>query len=276
MKNQAPVIGASPDRSRSAVSSFNHPPSPINRWALTDEELQAVIESADARQPAALEVPGAIRRVRRIAGLSQAGLAAKLNVAPSTIARWESGDKVPSLERFREILAVAELDLAVVTSDGAAIPPMRSDGARDSGDRHYPAHRDLRVTPISFDQEWQGERAGRWTPRTPSSDQDRHHGDHLTEAQISAIRRADKAARRAERDRQAKLRRQWRDQRFPRIVNLCLCPEECFLTEQFCVPDCPCQCDSRPGEGFGEACSLRMRRLDGQACASCKAEAGIS
>lgn len=37
-----------------------------------------------------------LRRARRLAGLSQTGLAKKLRIAKSAVSAWEAGDKTPS------------------------------------------------------------------------------------------------------------------------------------------------------------------------------------
>ncbi|WP_133241180.1 helix-turn-helix domain-containing protein [Nocardioides gansuensis] len=41
------------------------------------------------------QVPGLLRRVRRVAGLSQRALAEEIGVSKSVVARWESGQRLP-------------------------------------------------------------------------------------------------------------------------------------------------------------------------------------
>lgn len=55
--------------------------------------------------------PDLIREARLRAGLSQAELAAKVRSPQSTIARWERGTRVPSLETTRRVIRACGLDL---------------------------------------------------------------------------------------------------------------------------------------------------------------------
>ena len=64
-----------------------------------------------------LDVPGLIRRARRLADLSQRELAGALDVAPSAVARWETGQADPGVGRFQRLLALAQLELAVTDGD---------------------------------------------------------------------------------------------------------------------------------------------------------------
>ena len=87
--------------------------------------------------------PGLIRRVRRVADLSQRDLAQRMGVSQSTVARWETGQSRPTLGAFEQMLAVGGLRLQVIDSSGATVAPMREDGARDRAGRRFPAHVDL-------------------------------------------------------------------------------------------------------------------------------------
>lgn len=128
-----------------------------------------------------LDVAGLIRRVRRIADLSQRDLARLLGVCPASVGHWETGRRVPDLSAFEALLRLAGLRLLVVTdaplaeAAGGAVAgaiatdanatdanatdapasttwvpvdarggvlPMRTDGVRDGGGRRYPAHLD--------------------------------------------------------------------------------------------------------------------------------------
>jgi len=93
------------------------------------------------------EVPGLVRRVRRILDVSQRGLAALLGVSQSQVARWETRRTSPRACVVVEMLRLARLRVRL--HDGATgkeVEPMRDDGARDRARRRYPAHVDLRVT----------------------------------------------------------------------------------------------------------------------------------
>lgn len=90
-----------------------------------------------------LDVVGVIRRVRRLADLSQRDLAVALGVAPSTVARWETGESEPNVSQFQRMLGLAELDLIVTDHSGNPVRPMRSDAPRDKQFRQRPAHLDV-------------------------------------------------------------------------------------------------------------------------------------
>ncbi|QIK77052.1 helix-turn-helix domain-containing protein [Nocardioides piscis] len=87
-----------------------------------------------------LEISGLIRRVRRLAHLSQRELAQRLDVSQSAVAKWETGRSVPSARILARALDVAGLSLVAVREDGRRVTPMRAEAARDAADRRYPAH----------------------------------------------------------------------------------------------------------------------------------------
>ena len=92
------------------------------------------------------EVPGLVRRVRRILDVSQRGLAALIGVSQSAVARWETGRTSPRVCVLHELLRLAGLRASVTDEEtGDEVGPMRDDGARDRGGRRYPAHVDLEV-----------------------------------------------------------------------------------------------------------------------------------
>jgi transcriptional regulator with XRE-family HTH domain len=66
---------------------------------------------------------GLVREVRRRAGLTQRQLARRAGVSQPTIARIESGDARPSLERILEVVRAAgfDLDVHVVPLDEDAL-----------------------------------------------------------------------------------------------------------------------------------------------------------
>ena len=103
--------------------------------------------------PFAGQVPGLIRRVRRILDVSQRGLAALLGVSQSVVARWETGRTSPRVRVLQRLLALAGLSAEVHdTETGEQVEPMRADGARTRAGSRFPAHVDLRAT-------------GWWVPR---------------------------------------------------------------------------------------------------------------
>ena len=97
-------------------------------------------------------VPGLVRKVRRLADLSQRELARAARVSASTIARIESGALAPSLDTLLRLLAAARLVLVVTDGRGRVVQPMRLwDDTRDGADRQFPAHLDLILDPRGGD-----------------------------------------------------------------------------------------------------------------------------
>lgn len=99
------------------------------------------------------QVPGLVRRVRRILDVSQRGLAALLGVSQSVVARWETGRTSPRVSVLQRMLSLAGLAAQVHDAEtGEQVEPMRADGARTRAGSRFPAHVDLRAT-------------GWWVPR---------------------------------------------------------------------------------------------------------------
>ncbi len=98
-------------------------------------------------------IPGMVRRVRRILDVSQRGLAARLGVSQSVVARWETGRTSPRMSVMERLLRMARVQMSFHDDDtGEVVGPMRADGARTHGGSRYPAHGDLAAT-------------GWWVPR---------------------------------------------------------------------------------------------------------------
>ncbi|WP_203567079.1 helix-turn-helix domain-containing protein [Aestuariimicrobium ganziense] len=114
-----------------------------------------------------IDLPGIVRRVRRILGVSQRGLAQRLEVSASTVARWETGAAEPAFSMFATMLDLAGLRHEVVDADQVHPAPMGGrDDVRDRRGRRFPAHLDVVATPIWDDLMW-----GRWAgePRIAKS-----------------------------------------------------------------------------------------------------------
>lgn len=110
--------------------------------------------------PFAGEVPGLVRRVRRILDVSQRGLAAVLGVSQSVVARWETGRTSPRASVLQQLLSLAGLRASFHSDEsGEEVEPMREDGCRDRANRRFPAHVDLTVV-------------GWWCPRGSASTAD--------------------------------------------------------------------------------------------------------
>lgn len=114
---------------------------------MKDTQRQTATESA---------LPGLVRRVRRIAGMSQRELAEALGVGQSSVGRWEQGQGSLSAAVLERMAALAGLTLALVDPDGTPVRPMREDAAHDVLGRRMPAHAEA-------------ERPAWWMPRDAST-----------------------------------------------------------------------------------------------------------
>mgnify|MGYP002620543377 FL=1 len=126
----------------------------VSVWSREADRREAPLPKI-GRYPAG----GLVRRARRIADLSQRELARRAGLAPSTVARIETGEVMPSLEVMQRILDTAGLSLVVVDRDGHVIQPMRDVAdIHDGADRRYPAHLDTILDPRPG--EWWGDQYG--------------------------------------------------------------------------------------------------------------------
>ena len=102
---------------------------------------------------------GVIRRVRREADLSQRQLAIAAKLAPSTVAAFETGKKIPSVDSLQRILNAANYLLVVLDSSGRAVPALDVwDNLADLAGRRFPPHLDTIVDPTYG--EWWADRYG--------------------------------------------------------------------------------------------------------------------
>lgn len=181
-------------------------------------------------------------RARRIADLSQRGLAAQVGLSPSTVSRIESGRLMPTVGLMHDILAVAGLRMLVVdVTTGRTVAPTPARAVRDNAGRRFPAHLDV-APPDEMPL-----RRALW----PRHDRPVAQGwYHLREERDRRVRAAPGAARPAdhptvdELDQRRRLMRgrQPRVDPAPRVEPPCECPDACF--EETCVPECPCQCEA--------------------------------
>ena len=63
-----------------------------------------------------------LKRYRKMAGLTQEEVAQRLGVSPQTVARWEQGARIPSVEHLEELADLYGIDVAdffISPSEGA-------------------------------------------------------------------------------------------------------------------------------------------------------------
>ena len=207
----------------------------------------------------AFDLCGVLRRIRRIADLSQRELASAAELSVSAVAHAEAGTRDLPVRSLGRIAAVAGLRVAVLNGAGEEVTAMSGDAVRDQSGRRFPAHLDTRYGDDGW---WHGpERYSRrqpwytfdrlrytrdhWRSRTgtPDDHQLPQPGDS-PEDRTAARRRA---AWQREKERREKARRDapWRP-----LVDAftCECPPTCAELDDHRgmpvhAPDCPCQCD---------------------------------
>lgn len=204
------------------------------------------------------DLAGALRRIRRLADLSQRELAARLEVPKSSVARVESGSSGIDVRLLARAAALAGLRLALVNASGEEVPVMAGTGVRDGRNRQFPAHLDTRYGDEDW---WHGdERYARpqpwytfdrlrytrdhWRERTGTPD------DHLVprpgdSPQERSRARQDAARQRREEDRR---RRREAGELPPAEKFECACPPACEDLDDRSAPpvhapNCPCRCD---------------------------------
>lgn len=94
----------------------------------------------------AFDLPGVLRRIRRIADLSQRELAAAAGVSAAAIGQAESGARDMSVRLVARIAALAGMRLALVDDSGSEVLPMSDEAVRDMSGRRFPAHLDTRYS----------------------------------------------------------------------------------------------------------------------------------
>jgi transcriptional regulator with XRE-family HTH domain len=90
------------------------------------------------------DLSGALRRIRRIADMSQRDLAAAAAINPSTLAHAEAGTRDLPVQSLARAGALVGLRLALLDENGAPVDGMTPDGVRDRLGRRFPAHLDTR------------------------------------------------------------------------------------------------------------------------------------
>jgi transcriptional regulator with XRE-family HTH domain len=206
-----------------------------------------------------LDLSGALRRIRRIADLSQRELAAGIGVSKSAVAAVEGGRRGLDARVLARAADLAGLRLVLVDEAGRAVPGMDPGAVVDEAGRRYPAHLDTRYTDegwwhdehrysrprlwYTFDRDRGRRDATRRLQGTPDDHQLPRPGD-------SPEQRAE--ARRLERwrARQAERQRRFEAGELSGVDDgfRCDCPPACDEIEDrpgppVHAPDCPCGCD---------------------------------
>jgi HTH-type transcriptional regulator/antitoxin HipB len=207
----------------------------------------------------AFSLPGVLRRVRRIADLSQRELAAAVGISPSAVGSAESGARDLPLSVVARIAGVAGFRLSLVDDDGREIAGMAENTVRDAAGRRFPAHLDTRY---SEDGWWHGpHRYHRTQPwytfdrRRDLRDRDRDRVGTPDDHQLPQP--GDSPEQRAEERHRARWAavKEERERRFlagecadVREAFFCACPAECdHLDDRSGTPvhadGCRCHCD---------------------------------
>ena len=205
------------------------------------------------------DLPGLIRRIRRIADVSQRELAERLGVPKSGVGAVESGTSGLDVRVLARAALLAGLRLAVVDGEGEEVLPMSGDAVRDRANRRFPAHLDTRYGDqdwwhdphrydrqqpwYTFDRDRRLRDLYRRRDGTPEDHQLPQPGDSPGE-RAAARRRAAARARAEERQRRF-LTGEFRH--LPEPFQ-CACPPECDdLDDRSGRPvhaeGCPCCCD---------------------------------
>jgi HTH-type transcriptional regulator/antitoxin HipB len=205
------------------------------------------------------DLPGALRRIRRLADLSQRELAAAAGISSSAIGQAESGQRDLSVGVFSGIASLAGLRLGLMDGQGEEVTPMSQGGVRDGANRRFPAHLDTRYSDEGW---WHGPH--RYNREQPwyTFDRDRRTRDRYrrrngTPDDHQFPRPGDSPADRAEARRRARLqaRAEDRERRFLagefRHVGdafTCSCPPLCDELDDRSgkpvhAPGCACDCD---------------------------------
>ncbi|SOE00566.1 helix-turn-helix domain-containing protein [Blastococcus haudaquaticus] len=205
------------------------------------------------------DLAGALRRIRRLADLSQRELARACGISQSAIARAERNASDLPTGALVRAAAQAGLTVALVDGEGQEVAPMSSQAVRDRADRRFPAHLDTRYSDqgwwhddhhygrarpwYTFDRDRRLRDAVRRRVGTPEDHQLPQPGDSPEEraAERAAVRR-----RRRDEDRERRCLA-GESRRLPEFFE-CHCLSGCDDLEDWSgrpvhAEGCPCSCD---------------------------------
>lgn len=207
----------------------------------------------------AFELAGSLRRIRRIADLSQRELALAAAISASAVAHAEAGTRDLHVAALVRAANAAGLRLALLDAEGTEVLPMASDAVRDLSGRRFPAHLDTRRSdtvpwlyeprrdrpPTSFT--FHRDRDARNSSRHRGDTPDDHHPDRPGDSpqERAAARRRDHLRRRAQERQRAFLTGE--------LAGIepgfdCTCPAACDELDDRSgkpvhAPECMCDCD---------------------------------
>jgi transcriptional regulator with XRE-family HTH domain len=207
---------------------------------------------------AEFDLPGAVRRIRRIADMSQRELARAAGMSAAAIGHVEAGTRGLTVAALDRIAVLAGLRIALLDGSGDEATAMAAGAVRDRAGRRFPAHLDTRYGDQDW---WHGEH--RYAREQPwyTFDRVRYTRDHWrdrtgTPEDHQAPRPGDSPAeRRAARQQAARLRREEerrrrRESGAARPIDdvTCACPPRCEELDDWSgrpvhAEDCPCSCD---------------------------------
>ena len=206
----------------------------------------------------AFDLCGSLRRIRRMADLSQRELATAAGISSSAIAHAEAGTRDLPVDALVRAARVAGLRLVLVDAEGGKVAPMHDGAVRDMAERRFPAHLDTRYGDVDWwhgderysrPQPWYTFDRQRWTRDkwrdrfgTPDDHQLPQPGDSPEERRAARQRAAQQRAE-AERER-----RRTAGLVPPDPGWVCDCPPECAELEDWEGPPkhataCICLCD---------------------------------
>ncbi|MGY1635604.1 helix-turn-helix domain-containing protein [Geodermatophilus sp. SYSU D00742] len=206
-----------------------------------------------------IDLGGWLRRIRRVADLSQRELAARIGVSKSAVAAVESGRSGLDARAVARAAEVAGLRLVLVDAQGRQVPGMDPDAVRDAAGRLYPAHLDTRYSDEGW---WHDEHRYSRDHVWYTFDRDRLRRDARrdrtgTPDDHQLPRAGDAPWQRAEARRLARWQK-WRAERQRRFLSGelsgigvgfdCTCPPRCDEADDgngppVHAPDCACGCD---------------------------------
>jgi transcriptional regulator with XRE-family HTH domain len=217
------------------------------------------VGTREARRVSNFDLGGYLRRIRRLADLSQRQLSEQTGISKSALAAAEAGARDLPTAQLARAAALAGLQLTMLDMDAREVRGMSAEGARDAAYRRFPAHLDT-VHSDDVPSRWADDpgrpqpwftftldRAARDRTRDRDGTPEEHH---VPEPGDSPWERAE--ARRREYWRQ---RIEERGRRFLagelRSMDLgfsCTCPAGCEALDDYSgrpvhVEGCPCSCD---------------------------------